>query len=82
MLKLWILSDNAEVPRYILVFYLSGTMDVTEQQFTTYMSKKNESNADEADLIKAFQVFDKDACGTISTAELRFVLCSLGQSNF
>ena len=42
------------------------------------MSRKSDNNADEEELIKAFQVFDKDASGAISTAELRYVLCVLG----
>jgi calmodulin len=56
-------------------------MDITEQQFIAFMSKKNENNYGEDDLLKAFQVFDKDNSGTISTAELRFVLCCLGKKN-
>lgn len=54
-------------------------MDITEQQFISFMTKKNENNYGEEDLLKAFQVFDKDASGTISTAELRYVLCCLGK---
>jgi calmodulin len=57
----------------------TGTSDITEQQFITFMSKKSDNNADESELLKAFQVFDKDASGTISTAELRYVLCVLGE---
>lgn len=78
MEKLWIWFEDAEVTASSFVSQVAGTADITEQQFITYMSRKSDNNADEEELIKAFQVFDKDASGAISTAELRYVLCVLG----
>jgi len=42
------------------------------------MGKKYQQDDGEEELIKAFQVFDKDGKGSITSVELRFILTGLG----
>jgi len=70
-----ILSD-AEVMEVIRE--CGGSVDVTEQQWVQWMGKKTAENSSAEDLVKAFQVFDKDGNGLISISELRYVLCCVG----
>jgi calmodulin len=51
-----------------------------EPEFLTMMSQKVEPSDVEKELRQAFNVFDRDNSGTISAAELRNVLSSLGEN--
>lgn len=42
------------------------------------MGKKVSRDANIEEMLMAFRVFDKDGAGTISVAELRFVMTALG----
>ncbi|KAI4602872.1 hypothetical protein LQW54_001836 [Pestalotiopsis sp. IQ-011] len=55
----------------------NGSIDFNE--FLTMMSHKVEPSDAEKELREAFKVFDRDNSGTISAAELRNVLSSLGE---
>ena len=55
-----------------------GGQTVNETQFLTLMGNINSVATTEDDVKKSFQVFDKDNSGTISVAELRFVMTVLG----
>lgn len=56
----------------------NGSIDFNE--FLTMMSHKVEPSDAEKELREAFKVFDRDNSGTISAAELRNVLTSLGEN--
>jgi len=54
-----------------------GQIDFSE--FLSMMSRKMQENDTEEEIIEAFKVFDKDGNGFISAAELRHVMCNLGE---
>jgi calmodulin len=54
----------------------NGTLDFEE--FLQMMAKKVKGTDGEEELREAFRVFDKDANGFISAAELRHVMTNLG----
>jgi len=55
----------------------NGTIDFME--FLNLMAKKMKESDTEEELIEAFKVFDRDGNGYISAAELRHVMCNLGE---
>jgi len=56
-----------------------GGIDMVDcNQFLNWMGNRMTENYSTDDLVMAFRAFDKDGNGQISTAELRFVLCCLG----
>ena len=52
---------------------------ISFQEFTTMMGRKTEGTNREAELRKAFSLFDKDSNGLISADELRHVMKTLGE---
>merc|ERR1739845_21182 len=55
----------------------NGTIDFPE--FLSLMAHKMKDTDTEEELIEAFKVFDRDANGFISAAELRHVMTNLGE---
>ncbi|XP_053384693.1 uncharacterized protein LOC123536689 [Mercenaria mercenaria] len=56
----------------------NGTIDFPE--FLTLMANKmKDKDTEEAEMIEAFKVFDRDGNGKISAAELRHVMTNLGE---
>ncbi|KAL0581448.1 translation elongation factor EF1B gamma [Marasmius crinis-equi] len=55
----------------------NGTIDFHE--FLAMMAKKVHAGDSEEEIKQAFKVFDKDGSGSISAAELRHVMESLGE---
>ena len=55
----------------------NGTIDFPE--FLTMMARKTDGMYSEAEVRKAFKVFDRDGNGFISPAELRHVMTNLGR---
>ncbi|KAJ9470792.1 Calmodulin [Diplonema papillatum] len=55
----------------------SGTIDLNE--FLTLMSSRQHDIDTEEEIKEAFRVFDKDANGYISAAELRHLMTNLGE---
>jgi Ca2+-binding EF-hand superfamily protein len=53
---------------------------ITIEQFCPVVSEiaKNEQPTDEAEFVEGLRVFDRECSGTISGAELRYALSSLG----
>lgn len=54
-----------------------GTIDLEE--FDQMMSKRNSDEVNELELLKAFQVFDKNSDGFIDTDELMGIMLNLGE---
>eukprot|EP01130_Rhizamoeba_saxonica_P017678 TRINITY_DN861_c0_g1_i3.p1 TRINITY_DN861_c0_g1~~TRINITY_DN861_c0_g1_i3.p1 ORF type:complete len:159 (-),score=55.31 TRINITY_DN861_c0_g1_i3:35-463(-) len=59
-----------------------GTDTITFEVFETIMQENSKEVDAEAELREAFDVFDKDGTGNISTAELRAVLTTMGEKLF
>lgn len=55
----------------------AGAIDFPE--FLTMMARKTKDTDSEEEIREAFKVFDRDAKGSISAAELRHVLTSIGE---
>ncbi|XP_060602181.1 calmodulin-A-like isoform X1 [Ruditapes philippinarum] len=55
----------------------NGTIDFDE--FLQMMSRKMKETDTEEEIKEAFKIFDKDGNGLISPAELRSVMCNLGE---
>jgi len=51
---------------------------MNQDSFLKMMGKKYQQDDGEEELIKSFQVFDKDGKGSITSVELRFILTGLG----
>jgi len=66
----------AELEEMIRSFGNGVAMDLN--QFLNMLGSRFQDNDNEADLVEAFQVFDKDGKGYISITELRHILCNLG----
>jgi len=62
-----LISDNGGVGGFL-----------ERDRFFSYWAKKSQQNDSEQDLITAFQAFDKDGKGYITSVELRHVLTNLG----
>lgn len=57
----------------------AGKDDLEFVDFLGIIPKIQRSGETEAELIEAFQVFDKDGTGRIGTVELRHVITNLGE---
>jgi len=57
----------------------NGNGQIDFPEFLTMMSRKLQENDTEEEIVEAFKVFDKDGNGYISAAELRHVMCNLGE---
>ncbi|CAE7602131.1 unnamed protein product [Symbiodinium microadriaticum] len=55
----------------------NGTIDFPE--FLTMMTMANKKSDSDAELVAAYEVFDKDSCGYISAQALKEILASVGE---
>ena len=57
--------------------------EITFDEFITYMKKiKVEEEAEDDEVIRAFQTFDVDRDDQISSLEFKHILCNLGEDRF
>lgn len=69
--------NDAELKRIVGKFDVNGDGQIDFDEFLTMMTRRERKEADE--LKQAFDVFDKDADGTISGKELEVVMKALGE---
>merc|ERR1711904_678474 len=69
---------NQELPRVVNEVDPHGKGILTFQQFVTMMSYFDHGLITEEEVLEAFKIFDRDASGSIESAELRHVLQTLG----
>jgi len=70
---------EAELTDMIAEVDQNGNGQIDFNEFLTMMSRKMQENDTEEEIVEAFKVFDKDGNGYISAAELRHVMCNLGE---
>jgi calmodulin len=70
---------EAELQDMIQEVDANGNGQIDFPEFLTMMSKKMHETDTEEEIVEAFKVFDKDGNGYISAAELRHVMCNLGE---
>jgi len=67
-------NSNSQGP-----FAINECSSVDFPEFLSLMARKMKDTDTEEELIEAFKVFDRDGNGFISAAELRHVMCNLGE---
>ena len=61
-----------------LVKEMGDTMDFSD--FSSLMAKRGAGVNSEAELVESFRVFDKDGNGFVSTAEVKMIMCNVGEN--
>uniref|UniRef100_A0A7R9VA58 Calmodulin n=1 Tax=Chlamydomonas euryale TaxID=1486919 RepID=A0A7R9VA58_9CHLO len=70
---------DAELQDMINEIDEDGNGIIDFQEFLKLMARKMKENDDDDRLRNAFKVFDRDGNGYISAAELRYIMCNLGE---
>ncbi|KER33597.1 hypothetical protein T265_00492 [Opisthorchis viverrini] len=82
MRKLGLMPSNLEVEEMIEEIYKekdTAADGITFEQFCCIAARKYNDIYKEADIIEAFRTFDLEEHGYVSSAELRRVLCGMGE---
>ena len=70
---------EAELKEIIQEIESNGSNSIDFAEFLSLMAKKIKDIDTEEEIREAFKVFDKEGNGFISAAELRHIMCNLGE---
>lgn len=79
MKQLGQVPSETEIQDMINEVDVDGNGNIDFKEFLGLMARKMRDTDTEEELIEAFKVFDRDGNGLISSAELKHVMCSLGE---
>lgn len=71
--------SEQQIKEMVAEIDVDGTGEMTFQHFLTMMMRRMQERDSEDDLCEAFRVFDRENTGAMPLAELRHMLCNLGE---